>query len=273
VVIGARNRERADAARAEVRAETGIDVEAVIFDLSRLVSVASAVDEITSRVGVIHVLVNNAGVMIGGRRRTTPDGFELTFAVNHLGPFLLTTRLMPALLACVPARVVNVSSDGYRIPREGLQWDDLQSERSSGWHAYGASKLCNVYFTAELARRVDGSGVTANVCHPGFVDTQLGRVRDEDRLPRPAASAATASARAPADAPDLSSLGTPLSATDGARTPLYLATSDDVVSVSGRYFVECEPVEVSDVARDMAAARRLWDVSEQLVAGALAAAH
>jgi NAD(P)-dependent dehydrogenase (short-subunit alcohol dehydrogenase family) len=274
VIIGGRNADRARQAQSDIRSETRADVDVVIFDLARLASVAAAADEIASRFGSIHVLVNNAGVMIGGRRRTTLDGFELTFAVNHLGPFLLTTRLMRMLLACAPARVVNVSSDGYAIAREGLQWDDLQAEQSwSGWHAYGASKLCNLYFTAELARRFDGRGITANACHPGFVDTQLGRVRDEDRLPRPAPSAhvSAPSAQPSGGVPDLSALGTPLTVTEGARTPLYVATSEAGGSMSGRYFVECEPVEPSEIARDAAAARRLWDVSEQLVAGALAA--
>jgi NAD(P)-dependent dehydrogenase (short-subunit alcohol dehydrogenase family) len=271
VVIGARNTERARQAQADIRSETGVDVEVVIFDLARLGSVAAAAEELAHRFGRLHVLVNNAGILIGGRRRVTPDGFELSFAVNHLGPFLLTTRLLPLLLADAPARVVNVSSDGYGIARDGLHWDDLQSERAwSGWHAYGASKLCNLHFTTELARRLDGRAVTVNACHPGYVDTQLGRVRDEDRLPRPA-TRAPAKPSAGGSVPDLSALGTPLTATEGARTPVYLATSDAVASVSGRYFVECAPVEPGAVARDGAAAQRLWDVSERLVAEALAA--
>lgn len=268
VVIGGRNAQRVEQARAEITAETGSPVETVVFDLSRLASIASAADEIGDRFGRLHVLVNNAGVMILGRRRTTPEGLELMFAVNHLGPFLLTARLMPRLLAGTPARVVNVSSEGYGIARDGLQWDDLQWEQAwSGWHAYGASKLCNLYFTAELARRLDGRGVTANACHPGLVDTQLGRVRDEDRLP--SADAAAPAGLSATAVPDLGALGTPLTAEDGARTSVYLASSPDVESVSGRYFVECEVVEPGPVARDAIAARRLWDMSERIVEGVL----
>lgn len=275
VIIGARNADRAERARADIRAETGVEVETVIFDLSRLASVAAAADEIASGFSGVHVIVNNAGVLIAGRRRTTVDGFELTFAVNHVGPFLLTTRLMPTLMASAPARVVNVSSAGYAIARDGLQWDDLQSEHSwSGWHAYGASKLCNLYFTIELDRRFGASGITANACHPGFVDTALGRVRDEDRLPRASggrAPAGPSSTAAPGSSvPDLSGLGTPLGPEDGARTPLHLAMAEGIDSAGGRYFVDCEPVDPGEVAQDRAAAARLWEVSQQLVDEALA---
>jgi NAD(P)-dependent dehydrogenase (short-subunit alcohol dehydrogenase family) len=206
--------------------------------------------------------------MILGRRRESADGLELTFAVNHLGPFMLTTRLESLLRAGAPARVVNVSSDGYGIARDGLRFDDLQFERDwSGWEAYGASKLCNVYFTTELARRWNDSGVTANAVHPGYVDTDLGRVRDEDRLPSSGGSPSARGARS--GTPDLGALGTPVSVEEGARTSLYVTTSDALDGVTGRYFRDCEPVELAGIAADEPAARRLWDVSESLIGDAL----
>ncbi|HEY7134465.1 MAG TPA: SDR family oxidoreductase [Acidimicrobiia bacterium] len=265
VLIGARNAERAAEAVAAVRDETGVTVEVVALDLARLSSVAAAVEELQERTDALHALVNNAGVMILGRRRETADGLELTFAVNHLGPFLLTTRLESLLRAGAPARVVNVSSDGYGIAREGLRFDDLQFEHNwSGWEAYGASKLCNVYFTTELARRWRDSGVTANAVHPGYVDTDLGRVRDEDRLPSP--GGAPSARGAGGGAPDLGALGTPATVEDGARTSLYVTTSESLDGVTGRYFRDCEAVELAGVAADEQAAGRLWDVSEALLA-------
>jgi NAD(P)-dependent dehydrogenase (short-subunit alcohol dehydrogenase family) len=273
VVVAGRNADRVHAARREISAATGVEVECVVFDLAQLASVASAADEIAQRFGAIRVLVNNAGLMILGRRRTTVDGLELTFAVNHLGPFVLTTRLLPMLRAAAPSRIVNVSSDGYAIAREGLDWEDLQFERSwSGWHAYGASKLCNLYFTTELARRLDAQGITANACHPGLVDTQLGRVRDEDRLPRPPTAAPVhPGSQSGSGMPSLDALGTPISTEEGARTPVYLATSDAVATTTGSYFVEGAPAEPGPVATDALAARRLWEISEQLAARALGA--
>jgi NAD(P)-dependent dehydrogenase (short-subunit alcohol dehydrogenase family) len=269
VVIGARNRERARAAVEAIRGETGVTVEVLHLDLASLASVAAATDELRGRVGELHALVNNAGVMLLGRRRLSADGFELTLAVNHLGPFLLTTRLEPLLRAGAPARIVNVSSDGFGIAADGLRFDDLQFERDwSGWEAYGASKLCNVYFTTELARRLAGSGVTANALHPGYVDTELGRVRDEDRLPAAGASSPPTGTRGDST-PDLGFLGRPVTAEEGARTSLYLVTSGAVEGVSGRYFRDCEPVELTGPAADGDAARRLWDVSAALVDGAI----
>jgi len=268
VLIGARNAERAAAAVAAIHDETGVTVEVVALDLARLGSVAAAVAHLHERTDALHALVNNAGVMILGRRRESADGLELTFAVNHLGPFMLTTRLESLLRAGAPARVVNLSSDGSGIARDGLRFDDLQFERDwSGWEAYGASKLCNVYFTTELARRWSDSGVTANAVHPGYVDTDLGRVRDEDRLP---SSGGSPSARgAGSGTPDLGALGTPVTVEEGARTSLYVTTSEALDGVTGRYFRDCEPVDVAGVAADEQAARRLWDVSEALIADAL----
>lgn len=271
VTITARDERRAAAALDEISgATTSAEPQVVMCDLASLASVRAAAAGIRASLPPVDVLVNNAGLAAFGRRRTTDDGFERQFGVNHLAHFLLTTLLDDH----VTQRVVNVSSAGYGLASDGLRWDDLQWEREyDGWQAYGASKLCNLYFTWELADRWRDRGVTANAVHPGFVDTDLGYRRPEeggkpkpppDALAGPVGEVGTGATKV-----DLSALGAPKTAADGARTSVYVATAPELADVTGAYFDdEQQQIEVSAVARDRDASARLWAISEQLVGSA-----
>jgi NAD(P)-dependent dehydrogenase (short-subunit alcohol dehydrogenase family) len=251
VVITSRNEERGRAAVQEIRERSGNDsVDVMPLDLASFRSIRSFAAAALDRFDRLDVLLNNAGVMLRPRAETE-DGLEGTFGINHLGHFLLTDLLLERLEASAPARVVVVASHAHKFARRGLDFDDLQAERRYRWmNAYGKSKLANIYFARELARRLDGSGVTVNALHPGFVRSELGRGGDLGKV---------------------YGLGTFLSApfaispAKGARTAIYLASSPDVDGVTGGYFYKCKPVTPSKAARDDAAARRLWDVSEKLV--------
>ncbi len=192
----------------------------------------------------VHALINNAG--LAGRRGLTRDGFELAFGVNHLGPFLLTRLLEGRLRQSAPARVVNVSSQAHRSAR-GVDFSVLrEATRSrSGLPEYGVSKLCNVLFTRELARRWAGSGVTSYALHPGVVATDIWR-----RLPGPLRWLVTRFMTSPAD---------------GARTTLFCATEPTLAGVSGRYYDRERESPPSPVAQDDALAARLWDESEKMI--------
>lgn len=245
VCIVSRDAERGEAAAARVKADTGRRVQVVVGDLGSLAGVRALADRVHDALPHLHVLVNNAGVMLN-ERRTTPDGLELHFAVNHLGPFLLTNLLLDRLVESGTARVVNVSSALYA--RGALDFEDLQMEkRFDGFKAYARSKMCNVLFTRELARRLEGRGVTVNALHPGVVNTNLG---DEStgllkvgmKLVKPLLT----------------------SPAKGARTSIHLAASHDVATVSGAYFVKCTERPVTRYARKAENARLLWTVSERL---------
>jgi NAD(P)-dependent dehydrogenase (short-subunit alcohol dehydrogenase family) len=253
VVVTARNAERGRAARDEIAHRSGSStVEVMPLDLASFASIRSFAAELLDRHDRIDVLVNNAG-LIHRRRTVTQEGFETTFGVNHLGHFLLTDLLLDRLRASAPARVLVVSSDAHKGARHGLDFDDLQSERRYRWgQAYGKSKLANIYFARELARRLDGSGVTVNALHPGFVRSDFGRGGD----------------LGPVYGWGIKYLAGPfaISPEKGALTTIHLASSPEVDGVSGGYFYKCKPSTPSAAAQDDAAARRLWDVSEQLVA-------
>ncbi len=252
LVIQGRDPDRSASALAEVRAaSSGGSVELITADLSSLAEVRRLADEVQQRHDRLDVLVNNAGVFRMGRELTA-DGLEYTFALNHLAYFLLTTLLLERLTASAPARIVNVSSAAHRRAR--INFDDLMGEeRYRGGAAYGQSKLANILFTVELARRLEGSGVTANSLHPGFVasnfgsgnNTGLGRaMRVAIRLLRPFA-------RSPQR---------------GAESSIYLASSQEAEGVTGRYFIDSREAQPSAAARDAAVAERLWTVSERLTA-------
>ena len=257
VAITARHAGRGQAAMEDLRRRSGSEsVELVVFDLGELASVRAGAEEILRRLERIDVLVNNAGIVLSDRR-ATPDGIEATFAVNHLGPFLLTQLLLERLKASAPARIVNVASTAHKGARRGLDFGDLQSERRySAMSVYAKSKLANIYFTIELARRLAGTGVTANCLHPGTVATGYGRDGDTHgvltfglKLIKPVI----------------------LTAAQGARTSVYLASSPAVEGVSGEYFIRCRRRRPSKVAGDPEAALRLWEVSEKLIAERLPA--
>ena len=202
----------------------------------------------------LYGIICNAGMQNVGTPQKTVEGYETTFAVNHLGPFLLTELLLDQIKNSSPARIVNVSSTAHSSAKRGLDFDDLQSEH--GYRAmavYGSSKLANIYFTTELARRLAGTGVTANCLHPGTVATGYGRDGDTKGLLAIGIS-----------------LVRPFMITPekGAQTSVYLASSPDVADVSGEYFIKCKARTPSKAAHDRAAAGRLWEVSEKLVAAA-----
>jgi retinol dehydrogenase-14 len=244
VVIVARNVERAAQTANEIERETGNrNIEMVIADFASLAAVRAAAAEIARRHPTVHVLVNNAG-RASKQRMVSADGFEMTFAVNHLAPFLLTRELLPLLRAGAPSRIVNVASAGER--NGPMLFDDLQSERNyRGFTAYGMSKLANVLFTYELASRLEGMGITANCLHPGTVATDL--LRQIPKL--------------------LFALISPflLTPAKGARTVVFLAASPSVEGVTGGYFQRCRAVRSSRRSYDIETRKRLWDVSEAMV--------
>ncbi len=248
VIICARDEAKGEGAVEDVRQSTGnSSVELCVFDLASLASVRRGAEELLERCPKAHVLVNNAGLILGDRR-ITEDGFEATIGINHFGPFLLTSLLASRLRECAPARIVNVSSTAHRAAWAGLDFDDLHyaDKPYSSFGAYAGSKLANIYFTKALAKRLAGSGVTANALHPGVI--RSGFARDGDTQGFFAA---------------LVKIGTPFmsSTKTGAQTSLYLASSSEVEGVSGEYFARCKVKRPTKVARDEAAAERLWQIS------------
>jgi NAD(P)-dependent dehydrogenase (short-subunit alcohol dehydrogenase family) len=225
-------------------------VDVLPLDLAELASVRRFTAEVLDRTDRVDALVDNAGLVLR-RRRTTVDGFEETFGVNHLGHFLLTNLLLDRLRSNPDgARVVVVSSEAHKLARR-VRFDDLQAERHyRGFAAYAHSKLANLLFVRELARRLAGTRVTANAVHPGYVASRFGRDGDVGRV----FEVGTRIGSLFAVSPEV-----------GARTSIYLASSPEVEAVSGAYFARCRPTEPSAAARDDAAARRLWAVSEALV--------
>jgi NAD(P)-dependent dehydrogenase (short-subunit alcohol dehydrogenase family) len=249
VVMVGRDATRIALASDDVRRESGnADVSHLVADLGSMASVRAAAEDLSRRYRAIHVLVNNAGVNLA-RRVTSPDGFEMTFAVNHLGPFLLTNLLLPLLRAGAPSRVVNVTSWFERFGR--IDFDDLHATRRryGALRAYYQSKLANAHFTYELASRLAGSGVTANCVDPGLVATDLLRDRAwwSPRWLRPIWRALL------------------LSPADAARTAIHVASSPELAGVSGRCFgVRRRERRTSRRSHDVATRERLWRVSGEL---------
>jgi NAD(P)-dependent dehydrogenase (short-subunit alcohol dehydrogenase family) len=246
LVLVARDQARCEAAMARLRPlSPGVDHAIHYADLSRLAEVKRVAAEIAAAEPRIDVLINNAGALFGSRE-VTADGLELTFATNHMSYFVLAHGLRERLRASAPARVVNVASNAHK--GEKLDFNDLQSAGSyRGLHVYGRSKLSNILFTRELARRWDGSGVTANSLHPGFVSTRFGD-QSGGML-----SLAVRAAKTFAITPE-----------KGAETIVYLASSDEVASSNGLYYYKCRPATPTKEAQDNEAARRLWQESERL---------
>jgi len=244
VVLVGRDRGRAEATAAQVGSVATQPPVVDIADLGAMDQVRALAERLAA-LDRIDVLINNAGLVLG-ERRGTPDGFEHVFAVNHLAPFLLTNLLLPKLTASAPARVITVTSDAHSAAR--LDLDDPNLEHGwDSWRSYANSKLANILFTRELAQRLHGTGVTANCAHPGVVRTGFGR-----------------------DARPLLRLGVTLarpfllSPERGADTIVYLASSPGVADETGGYYVRRQRREPSAAARDDAAARKLWQISEEL---------
>ena len=240
VVLVGRDRARANAVLARIkRRVAGAAIESEIADLSRLDEVRSLGARLAA-LPRIDVLINNAGAMFQ-RRQITPDRLERTFALNHLAYFVLTDLLRDRLIESAPARIVNVASEAHRGAK--LDFDDLQSEHNyRGFAAYGRSKLCNILFTRELARRLHGTGVTANCLHPGFVASRFGD--DNGGLFRIGIGIAKRLLA--------------ISLEDGAATSIYLASAPEVEGRTGLYFDKCKPATPSAAAQDDTVAQELW---------------
>ena len=246
VVMVCRDRARGEEARSEITTKSRNNaVDLLLADLSSQQSIRHLVENFQHHYTHLHVLINNAGAAFPGRRETV-DGLEMTFAVNYLAPFLLTNLLLDVLKASASARIVNVSSDaqasGY------IQMDDLQAEKHYR-SAYGQSKLAEVMFTYELARRLQGTSVTANCLHPGFVATNFGQSSTAPVI-RTAVKF-------------ISRFGT--SPEEGAKTSIYLASSPEVEGVTGKYFVKSIPKRSAAISYDESLQRQLWEQSAKLV--------
>jgi len=249
VVLTARDPAKGKSAVEEIlRRHPSGDVTAVELDLARLDDVRSFATDFLERFDRLDVLVNNAGVWLA-ERAVTADGFETMFQVNHLGPFLLTNLLLDRLKASARSRVVTVASEAHRFAR--LDFEDLQTERAyRGMKAYFRTKLCNIVFTRELARRLVGTGVTANALHPGTVRTRLARDGDTSAIFEFGARITSPFLKSP---------------TRGAETSVYLASSPDVEGRTAEYWIRRRPRTPSRAARDDDAAQRLWNASTELV--------
>jgi NAD(P)-dependent dehydrogenase (short-subunit alcohol dehydrogenase family) len=246
LVLVARDRTRGEAMIARLRARApGVTHRAHYADLSRIAETRRVAAEIAAAEPRIDVLINNAGAMFASRH-LTEDGLELTFALNHMAYFLMTHGLRERLLASAPSRVINTASDAHRRAR--LDLDDLQSARDyRGFMVYSLSKLCNILYTRELARRCAGTRVTANSFHPGFVATRFGEQ---------SGGLLTYGVR-------LAKLFA-ISPEKGAETLVYLASDPEVASISGGYFYQCQLATPTRAAQDDGAARRLWEETAKL---------
>jgi NAD(P)-dependent dehydrogenase (short-subunit alcohol dehydrogenase family) len=250
LTLVARSEAKANALAERIEAAGGKDVDIVIADLASQADVRRAAAEILARRSVLDVLVNNAGVYLTARQLTA-DGIEMTWAVNHLAPFLLTNLLLERLTENVHARIVITASDahvGAHVPFDDMDGTAAYAKRSMagpGFIRYGETKLANVLFTAELARRLEGTGVTANCFHPGLVAT--GITRDLGGVARITMRVMDRFSRRPSQ---------------GAETLVWLVDSPEVENVSGGYFVDKRQAVPSPLAQDKDVARRLWEVSE-----------
>jgi NAD(P)-dependent dehydrogenase (short-subunit alcohol dehydrogenase family) len=242
VVMVCRDPERGRAALESIKARSGNQsIELMICDFASLAQIRKLAEEFKQKHDRLDVLVNNAGLVLT-RRTVTEDGLETTFAVNHLGYFLLTNLLLDMIKRSAPSRIVNVASTAHHSGT--IDFNDLQGERSYGaMRAYGQSKLANILFTYELARRLEGSGVSVNCLHPGVIGTNIFR-----------------------SVPGLGAMAKLFlkSPKKGAETSIYLATSPEVAEVTGKYFDDKRAVRSSRESYDEAVAQRLWQLSEQL---------
>jgi NAD(P)-dependent dehydrogenase (short-subunit alcohol dehydrogenase family) len=253
VVLVSRSAQKCEAVAESIKTATGSkQVSYIAGDLSLMSQVRGVAEQFLARYDRLDVLINNAGAVFS-TRQVTGEGYEMTMALNHLNYFYLTSLLQDRLLKSAPARIVNVSSDAHKMGK--IEFDDLMSEKKySSFGVYSMSKLANVLFTYELARRLEDSGVTANALHPGFVASNFGR-----------SNGGMWGALMPAI--QLFAI----SPQKGAETSIYLSASPEVEGVTGKYFAKKQAVQSSPASYDLTVQRRLWEVSEQLVAQAVKA--
>lgn len=248
VVLVGRNRTLTENTVAELKRQTGNErIDHLVADLSVQAEVRRLAADFLDSGRPLHILLNNAGAMFP-KRTESIDGIEMTFALNHLGYFLLTDLLLDRLRESAPARIVNVASAAHRAARHGIDFADLECRQNyAPFGAYGQSKLANILFTRELARRLQGSGVTVNCLHPGFVATRFAHANliynIAMTLMRPFQR----------------------SIASGARTSIYLCAAPEVAGVSGEYFADCRIAQPTEFGRDDEAARKLWAISERMV--------
>lgn len=245
VVVVGRNADKCEAVVAGIR-ESGGQAEAIVAELSSQSQIRALAAAFQQRYQQLHILVNNAGAFFM-RRQFSEDGIEMTFALNHLSYFLLTNLLLDLLKASAPARVVNIASGAHR--GNALNFDRLKGERFyMGWVAYGRSKFANIMFTYELARRLEGTGVTANALHPGLVNTRIGSQNNGilGKLFQPL----------------VFSRG--ISPEEGAGTSIFLATSPEVEGKTGQYYYRGKAIVSDPKTHDLKAAARLWQISAKM---------
>ena len=249
IIMVCRDHVKGEEAQNEIIEKSGNEaIDLMLADLASQASIRQLAQNIQQRYQRLHVLINNAGG-VNLSRRVTTDGLEMTFAVNYLAPFLLTNLLLEKLIASAPARIVNVSSESHRSGY--IRMDDSLLEKGySIMRAYGQSKLVLVLFTYELARNLQGTSVTANCLHPGFVATNIGQNgvgvvgRSITKL-------------------IFSTLG--ISPEEGAKTSIYLATSPEIEGVTGKYFAKSIPIRSAPISYDKTLQRQLWEESAKLV--------
>lgn len=248
VVLVSRTSEQGEAVRAEIKEQSGGNeaIDVLVADLSSQASVRQLASDFLARYQTLHVLINNAGVMMG-QRTVTVDGIETMFAVNYLAPFLLTNLLLAVIKASAPARIINVASVAANVT---IDFTDVREcKKYSGYNQYQRSKLALVLFTYEMARRLQGTGVTVNCLHPGTVSTNI--LRNPPRLIGLVRKVPLASLVF-------------ISAQKGAETSLYLATAPEVESVTGKYFVKKKEARSAKQSYDEQVAQRLWRVSAEM---------
>ena len=246
VVIVGRDHRKTSRVVEEIRAASGNNnVDSLLADLSSQQEVRRLAMEFKSKYSHLHVLLNNAGAVFM-KRQLSVDGIEMTFALNHLAGFLLTNLLLDTIKASAPARIINVSSDAHASGK--IEFDNLQGERKYSPRVYENSKLANILFTMELARRMEGTGVTVNALHPGFVATGFGTNNGK-------VMAALVNIFAPLIA---------RSPAKGAETSIYLASSRSAESITGKYFHDAQVIPAAPQATDMVVARKLWAVSAEM---------
>ena len=247
VVILCRNKKRGEQALIDIKKESGNDkVDLFICDLGNKASIRSFVAEFKKKYKKLNVLINNAGVIVP-KRCETSDGFELQFGVNHLGPFLLTNLLLETIVDSAPARIINVASGAHKTGK--IYFDDVNLKNNYNLiKAYAQSKLANILFTYELSEKLKASEVTVNCLHPGAVATEMGIDRK------------TGFGRA------ISRILKPffLTPLQGASTAIYLASSEEVKGVTGKYFYKKKPIKSSKLSYDKETAKKLWKLSEEL---------
>lgn len=248
LVLVCRSEEKARAAIAEIEKQGAREIDLIVGDLSSQAEVRRIAAKFQARHQRLDVLMNNAGVIVPSRR-TTVDGIEETFAINHLIYFLLTDLLLDVLKASRPSRIVNVSSEAHRGAK--MHWDDLQFAKGGykPFTAYGQTKLCNILFTRELARRLEGTRVTANSLHPGFVSTGFGKTYG-----------GYISLLIKGLRPFM------IGVEEGAKTQVWLASSPEVQGITGKYFEKCKERTPNEEAQVKTAPGRLWEISEALTA-------